>query len=223
MLGHIIFQRLKAHCEELLFAKERKGAIDSDLGALHAMHNSHACHAFYMPQSACHADPWQLPDMPCQHANFWCSLLHAMGCVPCHMPIPGAGLLHDMGCMPCHMPLSGAVCCMTCHMPDFWCSLLHVMVACHATCQLLVQSVVCHGCIPMPTAGAVCLVTHGFLNMMSARWMARFMLLSGTYQLVASVVVIALIPSIAPTHQSADFVFRTFNTSSSTNGAPSSA
>ncbi|CAL8461962.1 g1493 [Coccomyxa elongata] len=70
---------------------------------------------------------------------------------------------------------------------------------------------------------AVCLVTHGFLNMMSARWMARFMLLSGAYQLVASVVVIALIPSIAPTHQSADFVFRTFNTSTSTSGAPSSA
>ncbi|EIE25071.1 amino acid transporter [Coccomyxa subellipsoidea C-169] len=70
---------------------------------------------------------------------------------------------------------------------------------------------------------AVCLVMHGFINMMSARWMARFMLLSGVYQLVASVVVIVLIPTIAPTHQSAKFVFLTFDTSTSASNAPSSA
>ena len=72
-------------------------------------------------------------------------------------------------------------------------------------------------------ARAVCLVAHGFLNMMSARWMARFMLLAGVYQLVASVVVIVLIPAIAPTHQSADWVFWTFDASTATNNAPSSA
>jgi amino acid transporter len=71
---------------------------------------------------------------------------------------------------------------------------------------------------------AVCLVIHGFINMMSARWMARFMTFSGTYQLLAAVIVIFLIPFLAPTHQSPDFVFFTFyGADVSATGAPSSA
>ncbi len=70
---------------------------------------------------------------------------------------------------------------------------------------------------------AVCLVMHGFINMMSAHGIARFMTFSGAYQLVAAVTVIVLIPVIAPDHQSADFVFSTFNDSSNVTGAPSAS
>ena len=62
---------------------------------------------------------------------------------------------------------------------------------------------------------------HGFINMMSAHGIARFMVLSGAYQLVATVAVIALIPVIAPVHQSADFVFSTFDDTSVSSGATS--
>ena len=62
---------------------------------------------------------------------------------------------------------------------------------------------------------------HGFINMMSAHGIARFMILSGAYQLVAAVTVIALIPTIAPVHQSVDFVFSTFDDTSGSSGATS--
>ena len=68
----------------------------------------------------------------------------------------------------------------------------------------------------------MCLVLHGFINMMSAHGIARFMVFSGAYQLVAAVTVIALIPIIAPVHQSTDFVFRTFHDTPEAEG-PSSA
>ena len=68
---------------------------------------------------------------------------------------------------------------------------------------------------------AVCLVMHGFINMMSAHGIARFMILSGAYQLVAAVTVIVLIPIIAPVHQSADFVFSTFDEFSEISGVTS--
>lgn len=68
---------------------------------------------------------------------------------------------------------------------------------------------------------AVCLVLHGFINMMSAHGIARFMTFSGAYQLVAAVTVICLIPVIAPSHQSAKFVFRNFEDNSEATGAPS--
>ncbi|CAK0783725.1 hypothetical protein CVIRNUC_006924 [Coccomyxa viridis] len=68
---------------------------------------------------------------------------------------------------------------------------------------------------------AVCLVLHGFINMMSAHGIARFMAFSGAYQLVAAVAVIVLIPIIAPQHQSPEFVFRSFEDTTQTTGAPS--
>ena len=68
---------------------------------------------------------------------------------------------------------------------------------------------------------AVCLVLHGFINMMSAHGIARFMAFSGAYQLVAAVAVIVLIPMIAPQHQSPEFVFRSFEDTTQTTGAPS--
>ena len=67
----------------------------------------------------------------------------------------------------------------------------------------------------------MCLVLHGFINMMSAHGIARFMAFSGAYQLVAAVTVIVLIPIIAPHHQSAHFVFSTFTDTSGVTGAPS--
>ena len=68
---------------------------------------------------------------------------------------------------------------------------------------------------------AVCLVLHGFINMMSAHGIARFMAFSGAYQLVAAVAVIVLISIIAPQHQSPEFVFRSFEDTTQTTGAPS--
>ena len=62
---------------------------------------------------------------------------------------------------------------------------------------------------------------HGFINMMSAHGIARFMVFSGAYQLVAAVTVIVLIPIIAPVHQSADFVFSTFDDTSEISGVTS--
>lgn len=71
---------------------------------------------------------------------------------------------------------------------------------------------------------AVILVIHGFINMMSARWMARFMTFSGAYQLLAAILVIFLIPFLAPKHQSTEFVFfKFYGTSESPTGAPNSA
>lgn len=94
----------------------------------------------------------------------------------------------------------------------------------HLICQQCIcTSAACYTCCygyPVLCL-AVCLVTHGFINMMSAHNIARFMLLSGSYQLVSTVAVIVLIPIIAPMHQSADFVFSTFDDSSQTSGVNS--
>lgn len=91
-------------------------------------------------------------------------------------------------------------------------------------CQCGHRAWVLHGLVQrirLLRSPAVCLVLHGFINMMSAHGIARFMAFSGAYQLVAAVAVIVLIPIIAPQHQSPEFVFRSFEDTTQTTGAPS--
>jgi hypothetical protein len=59
----------------------------------------------------------------------------------------------------------------------------------------------------------VCLILQGAVNMMPPRWIARFFALTGCYQLAASLLLIVLVPVLAPSHQSAQFVFTNFDTS----------
>ena len=49
---------------------------------------------------------------------------------------------------------------------------------------------------------------------MPPAWIARFFAVTGTYQFLASLVLIIIVPLAAPTHQSAAFVFGDFDTSS---------
>lgn len=73
-------------------------------------------------------------------------------------------------------------------------------------------------------ACAVCLILQGAVNMMPPRWIARFFALTGAYQLLASLLLIVLVPAAAPSHQSAEFVFTTFDTSAlDASGIPNSA
>ena len=70
-------------------------------------------------------------------------------------------------------------------------------------------------------AGAVCLMCHGFLGMLPGRWIARLTEVTGIYQVVATLVLILLIPLVAPTHQTPAFVFGTFyGASFAGNGIP---
>ena len=71
---------------------------------------------------------------------------------------------------------------------------------------------------------AVCLICQGCINMMPPAWIARFFAITGTYQLLASLVLIILIPLAAPRHQPAAFVFGDFDTSTlAANSIPSTA
>ena len=57
--------------------------------------------------------------------------------------------------------------------------------------------------------------------MMPPRWIARYFALAGAYQLLASLLLIVLVPAVAPSHQSAQFVLTTFDTSTrDTTGIP---
>lgn len=49
--------------------------------------------------------------------------------------------------------------------------------------------------------------------MMPPAWIARFFAITGAYQLLATLMLIMLLPLAAPTHQSAAFVFGNFDTS----------
>lgn len=55
------------------------------------------------------------------------------------------------------------------------------------------------------------LVLSGLMNVFSTRIIAWLNAISVFWHVTGAIVLIILIPAVAPTHQSGDYVFRTFN------------
>ena len=59
---------------------------------------------------------------------------------------------------------------------------------------------------------AVCLVAAGCVSSISTEGVKQFTNIGAVFLLVTNLAVVVILPSVAPVHQSADFVFGQFNT-----------
>lgn len=68
---------------------------------------------------------------------------------------------------------------------------------------------------------AVCLVAAGCFSSISTQGVKLYTNIGAVFLLVTNLAIVVILPSIAPVHQSADFVFSTFNTQdAAANGLP---
>ena len=70
---------------------------------------------------------------------------------------------------------------------------------------------------------AVILVLHACINFLPTKFIATLNGVSAVWHLVGTFTLIILLPAVAPTHQSASYVFTTFNTDTTASGVPSAA
>ena len=70
--------------------------------------------------------------------------------------------------------------------------------------------------------GAVCLVAAGCFSSISTQGVKLYTNIGAVFLLVTNLAVVVILLSVAPVHQTADFVFGTFNTQdAATSGLPS--
>ncbi len=70
---------------------------------------------------------------------------------------------------------------------------------------------------------AVILVVHALINFLPTRVLAIMNGVSAVWHVVGTFTLIILLLAVAPTHQSAEYVFTTFNSDTEATGVPSSA
>jgi amino acid transporter len=70
---------------------------------------------------------------------------------------------------------------------------------------------------------AVCLILHALINFLPTKFLGWWNATSAVWHFVGTIVLIILLPSVAPTHQSATYVFTEFDSDTSATGVPSSA
>lgn len=70
---------------------------------------------------------------------------------------------------------------------------------------------------------AVFLVLHAFINFLPTRVLAIMNAASAIWHIVGTFTLIILLLSVAPTHQTGEYVFTTFNSDTSATGVPSPA
>lgn len=70
---------------------------------------------------------------------------------------------------------------------------------------------------------AVILFLHALINFLPTRVLALMNGASVVWHITGTFVLIILLPAVAPTHQSAEFVFTTFYNDTSASGVPSPA
>lgn len=75
----------------------------------------------------------------------------------------------------------------------------------------------------MLIACTVFLAVHALINFLPTRVLAIMNAVSAIWHIVGTFTLIILLLSVAPTHQTAEYVFTTFNNDTSATGVPSPA